>query len=126
MGETGSGEDRGDQQGCLVADSAGGVLIDGEGVEGFGVGDLSGEAHGLGESGQLSRIEAAEKDGHQEGRDLGVGNELFFRGPMNDGEDEGADLRVGKRKAVAFVEDDINGMDGVRHIFWQYIYLSYK
>ncbi len=33
-------------------------------LSGFGVGDLSGEAHGFGERGQLSGIEAAEKDGH--------------------------------------------------------------
>ncbi len=76
MSEAGGREDGGDEQGCFVADSTGGVLVDGEGVERLGVGDLSGEAHGLGECGELSGIEAAEKDGHQEGGDLGVGDEL--------------------------------------------------
>src|ERR1700693_1143227 len=92
MSEAGGREDRGDQEGRLVADSTSGVLVDGEGVEGFGVGDFAGETHGLGECGQLSRIEAAEKDGHQEGGDLGVGDELPLWGALDDREDEGADL----------------------------------
>ena len=33
-GEAGGGEDGGDEEGGLVADAAGGVLVDGEGVEG--------------------------------------------------------------------------------------------
>ena len=103
MSEAGGGKDGGDQQGCFVADSTGGVFVDGEGVERFGVGDLSGEAHGLGEGGEFSRVEAAQKDGHQEGGDLGVGNELPFWGAIDDGEDEGADLGVGESEAVAFM-----------------------
>src|SRR5437899_2888716 len=117
MSEAGGREDRGDEQGCFVADSTSGVFVDGEGVERFGVGDLSGEAHGLGECGQLSRIEAAEKDGHQEGGDLGVGHELPFWGAIDDGEDEGADLGVGEGEAVAFVQDDVDGMDALGHVF---------
>src|SRR3981081_4059168 len=119
MSEAGGREDRGDQKGCFVADSAGGVLVDGEGVERFGVGDLSGEAHGLGECGQFSRIEAAEKDGHQEGGDLGVGDELPFWGALDDGEDEGADLGVSESESVAFVQDYVDRMDGVGHVFDQ-------
>src|SRR5260370_33763438 len=117
MSEARGREDRGDQKGCFVADLAGGVLGDGEGVEGFGVGDLTGEAHGLGECGQLSRVEAAEKDGHQEGGYLGVGHVLSCGGAVDDGEDEGADLGVGEGEAVAFVEDDVDGMDAVGHVF---------
>jgi hypothetical protein len=117
MSEPGGREDRGDEQGCFVADSAGGVLVDGESVERFGVGDLSGEAHGFGERGQLSRIEAAEKDGHQKGADLGVSDELSFGGAVDDGMNEGADLCVGEGEAVAFVEDDVDGMDSKSHGF---------
>ena len=75
MCEAGGGEDGGDQEGGLVAYAAGGVLVDGEGVEGFGVEDLAGEAHGLGEVASSCGIEAAEEDGHEEGGDLGVGSE---------------------------------------------------
>ena len=112
MSEAGGREDRGDEQGSFVADSTSGVLVDREAIEGFGVGDLSREAHGLGECGKFSGIEAAEKDGHQEGGDLGVGDELPFWGAIDDGEDEGADLGVGEGEAVTFVEDDVNGMNG--------------
>ncbi len=108
----GGSEDGSDEEGCLVADSAGGVLVDGEGVEGFGVSDLAGEAHGFGEGGELARVEAAEKDSHEEGRDLGVGDELSCRGAVDDGVDEGADFGVGEGEAVALVEDDVDGMDG--------------
>ena len=34
-GEAGGGEDGGDEEGGFVADAAGGVLVDGEGVEGL-------------------------------------------------------------------------------------------
>jgi hypothetical protein len=86
-------------------------------MESFGVGDLSGEAHGLGECGQLSRIKAAEKDSHQEGGDLRIGDELFFWRAFDDGADEGADFCVGEGEAVAFVEDDVYGVDGLSHVF---------
>ena len=33
LSEASGGEDGGDEEGCLVADAAGGVLVDGEGVE---------------------------------------------------------------------------------------------
>jgi len=117
MSEAGGCEDGGDEQGCFVADSAGGVLVDGEGIERFGVGDLSGEAHGLGECGQLSRVKAAEKDCHEEGGDLSVSDELPLWGAMDDGEDEGADLGVGEGEAVAFVQDHVDGMDELGHAF---------
>ena len=57
--EAGRGEDGRDEQGGFVADSAGGVLVDGEGVEGFGVEDLAGVTHGSGERGEFAGIEAA-------------------------------------------------------------------
>ena len=117
MGESGGGEDRGDQKGCFVADSTGGVLVNGEGVERFSVGDLSGEAHSLGECGQLFRIEAAEKDCHEKGCDLGVGNQLSRRSTVDDGMDEDANLRVREGEAVALMKDDVDGMDGVGHVF---------
>ena len=112
MSEAGGGEDGGDQEGGFVADSAGGVLVDGEGVEGSGVDDFAGEAHGGGEGGELARVEASEEDGHEEGGDLGVGDELFLGGAVDDGVDEGTDLLVGEGEAVALVEDDVDGMDG--------------
>jgi hypothetical protein len=116
MSEAGGGEDGGDEQGCFVADSAGGVLVDGEGVERSGVGNLSGEAHRLGECGQLPCVEAAEEDGHEERGDLGVGDELLCWGAIDDGEDEGADLGVSEGEAVAFVQNYVDGMDGVGHV----------
>jgi hypothetical protein len=116
MSEAGGRDDGGDEQGCFVADSTGGVLVDGKGVERFGVGDLAGKAHGLGECGQLSRIEAAEEDGHQEGGDLGVGHKLSCWGAIDDGEDEAADLGVGEGEAVALVEDDVDGVDALGHL----------
>ena len=112
MREAGGGEDWGDEEGCFVADSAGGVFVDGEGVEGFGVGDLAGEAHGFGEGGEFARVEATEEDCHEEGCNLGVGDELSLGGAVDDGVDEGADLGVGEGEAVAFVEDYVEGVDG--------------
>ena len=95
MSEAGGCEDRGDEKRCFIADSTGGVFVDGEGVELFGVGNLSGEAHSLGERSQLSGIETAEKDGHQKGGDLCVGDELFFWCPIDDGANEGTNFGVG-------------------------------
>src|SRR6185312_3199637 len=115
-GEARGGEDRGDQQGGLVADTARGVLVDCEGVEGGGVEGFAGVAHGLGEGGELAGVEAAKEDGHEEGGDLGVGNsvrdELVFWSAIDYGTDEGLDLSVGEGEAVALVEDDVDGADG--------------
>src|SRR5205823_2589477 len=58
MGEAGGGDDRGDQQGGLVADASGRVLVDSEGVKDVGVSDLTGEAHGFSEGGELLRVES--------------------------------------------------------------------
>lgn len=118
MSDAGCRENGGDEEGCFVTDSTGGVLVDGEGVERLGVGNLSGEAHGFGERGQLSRIETAEKDGHQKGGDLGVGDELSCGGALDDGMNKGADLCVGEGEAVAFVQDDVDGMNGVGHLLF--------
>ncbi len=38
-------------------------------------------------------------------------------GAVDDGMDEGADLGVGESEAVTLVEDDVDGMDGVGHVF---------
>ncbi len=73
-GEAGGGEDGSDEEGGLVAYAAGGVLVDGEGVEWRGVEGLAGEAHGGGEGGEFCGREAALEDGHEEGGDLGVGD----------------------------------------------------
>ena len=73
------GEDGGDEEGGLVAYAAGGVLVDGEGMEGRGVEGLAGVAHGGGEGGELVGVEAALEDGHEEAGDLGVGDELVAR-----------------------------------------------
>ena len=53
--EARSGDDRRDEQRGLVADAAGGVLVDGEGVERRGVEGLAGEAHGAGQVGGLAQ-----------------------------------------------------------------------
>ena len=114
-GEAGGGEDGGDEERGLVADAAGGVLVDGEGVEGGGVEDLAGVAHGGGEGGELAGVEAALEDGHEERCYLGVGDELFFGSAVDDGADEGLDFGVGEGVAVALAKDDVNGMDGLGH-----------
>src|SRR5579864_5067197 len=72
--EAGGGEDGSDEEGGFVAYAAGGVLVDGEGVEGGGVEDFAGDAHGCGEVGELLWREAAEEDGHEERGGLGVGD----------------------------------------------------
>ena len=74
VSEAGGGEDGGDEEGGLVADAAGGVLVDREGVEGSGVEGFAGVAHGGGKGGELVLIEAALEDGHKEAGDLGVGD----------------------------------------------------
>ena len=43
----------------------------------------------VGEGGELAGVEAALEDGHEEGGDLGVGDELVFGGAVDDGADEG-------------------------------------
>jgi hypothetical protein len=111
-------KDRGDEEGGLVADAAGGVLVDGEGLERAGVEGFAGEAHGGGEGGELVGIEAALEDGHEEGGDLGVGDELVFRGAVDDGVDELLDFGVGEDVAVSFVEDDVDGVDGLGDFCW--------
>ena len=60
-------------------------------------------------------VEAALEDGHEEGCDLRVGDELFFGGAVDDRADEGLDLNVGEDEAVAFVQDDVDGMDRLSH-----------
>ena len=102
-GEAGGGEDGGDEEGGLVAYAAGGVLVDGEGVEWGGVEGFAGEAHGGGEGGELLRAEAALEDCHEEAGDLGIGDDLVVGGAVDDGSDEGLDFGVGEGEAVAFV-----------------------
>ena len=60
--------------------------------------------------------ESVLEDGHEEGGDLGVGDELVVGGAVDDGSDEGLDFGVGKGEAVALVEDDIDWMDGLGHL----------
>lgn len=91
------------------------MLVDGEAVEGGGVEGLPGVAHGGGEGGELLWVEAVVEDGHEEGGDLGVGDELFLWRALNEGVDEGLDLCVAEGAAVALVEDDVDGMDGLGH-----------
>ncbi len=91
------------------------MLVDGEGVEWVGVEGFAGVAHGGGEGGELVGVEAALEDGHEEGGDLGVGDELFFGGAVDDGADEGLDFGIGEDEAVTLVEDDVDGMDGLSH-----------
>lgn len=115
--EAGGGEDGGDEEGGLVADAAGGVFVDCEGVEGRGVEGVAGEAHGGGEGGKLVLIESALEDGHEKRGDLGVGDELMLRGAVDYGSNEGLDFGVGEGEAVALVEDDVDRVDGVGHLF---------
>ncbi len=109
------GEDGGDEERGLVADAAGGVLVDGEGVEWGGVEDFAGVAHGGGEGGELVRVESALEDGHEECGDLGVGDELVGWGTVDDGADEGSDFVLAEDVTVALVKDDVDGVDGLSH-----------
>ncbi len=109
-GEACGGEDGCDEKRGLVADAAGGVLVDGEGVEAGGVEGFAGVAHGGGEGGELLRGESAMEDGHEEGCDLRVGDELLLWRAVDEGVDEGLDFLVGEDAAVALVEDDVYGM----------------
>jgi len=111
-GEAGGGEDGGDEEGGLVADSAGAVFVDRERAKRTSVEGFAGEAHGLGEGGEFGGVESALEDGHEEGGGLGVGD-LFF----DEGVDEGLDFGVGKGVAVAFVADEVLGMEG--HARWK-------
>jgi hypothetical protein len=63
------------------------------------------------------------EDGHEEGGDLGVGDELIGWGAVDDGADEGFNFGVAEDAAVAFVEDDVDGVDGLSH---DCIYCSYE
>ena len=51
----------------------------------------------LGEGGELFGIQdRAEEDGHEEGGDLGVGDEEILGGAVDDGFDEGLDFGFGE------------------------------
>ncbi len=116
-GEPCRGDDGGDEEGGLVADAPCGVLIDGEGVEGRGVECLAGVAHCRGEGGEFVGAESALEDGHEEGGDLCVGDELVLRGADDDIVNEGRYLGVAEGEAVAFVEDNVDGVDELGHGF---------
>src|SRR6202011_3165756 len=105
-GEARSGEDGGNEERGLVADAAGGVLVDGKGVEGSGVEGLAGEAHGGGEVGELLRVEAAEEDRHEERCRLSVGDAA-----VDYSADEVLNLGGGEGEAVTLVADDGGDMD---------------
>jgi len=113
LGEAGGSKDGGDEDRGLVADAAGGVLVDCEGVERGGVEGFAGVAHGGGEVGKLLRVEAAQEDGHNEGGGLGVGD-----GAVNDAADEGLDFSGGEGLAVTLVADDVYGVDGGFGCHW--------
>ncbi len=102
-GEAGCGEDGRDQEGGFVAYAAGGVLVDGEGLEWSGVEGIAGEAHSLGEGCEFLGRQAALEDGHEEGRDLGFGDGLGFG--IYQGSDEGLDLVGGEGFAIALAAD---------------------
>lgn len=72
--EARGGDDGCNEQGGFVADAAGRVLVDGEGLERRGVEGLAGEAHGGGEGGKLAGAETVLVDGHQKRTELGVGD----------------------------------------------------
>ncbi len=93
------------------------MLVDGEGVEWRGVECFAGVTHGGGESRELVRVESALEDGHEESGDLRIGDELFVWRAGNDVVNEGCDLSVAEGEAVAFVKDDVDGMNGLGHGF---------
>ena len=119
--------DRSDEQRGFVADAAGGVLVDGEGVEAGRVQCFAGVAHRGGEVGKLARRESALENGHQEGSNLRVadfvaGGELrgvrsgqFLLAVEDHGVDEVFDFRLGQFVAVALLDDDVEWMQCVVH-----------
>ena len=106
------GEDGGDEDGCFVADAAGAVFVDGEGLERPSVEGFSRETHGAGQRCELLGVEAALEGCHEEGSDLGVGDELMLWGALDDSPDESLNFDVGEGESVAFVQDDVEGVDG--------------
>ena len=116
MCESRCGKDGRDEEGRFVADAAGGVLVDGESVERCGVEGVAGVTHRLRERCKLLRVKAPLKDGHEEAGDLCVSDELALRCALDYCSDEGFDFGVSKSDAVAFVEDDIDWMDGIGHL----------
>ena len=55
------------------------------------------------------------EDGHEEGGDLAFGDGWVWGVQVDYGMDEGFDFGVGEDEAVAFVADDVQGVDAVGH-----------
>ena len=92
------------------------MLVDGEGVEGRGVEGFAGEAHGGGEGGELAAESRPRwKTAMRKAAIWASVTSCLVRRAVDDGADEGLDFVVGEGVAVALVEDDVDGMDGLGH-----------
>ena len=97
------GHDGGHNQGGLVADAAGGVLIHGQIAEAAEIHRVAGAHHGIGKDGGFVVIHAPEPHRHGPGGHLVVGD-----GAVGIAADQKADFLVGEDAAVAFFLNQIN------------------
>ncbi len=96
--------ERGEDQRDLVADAAGGVLVDLGAGQVLQVDDFAGAHHGVRQPRRFLGGHAAPEDGHEQGGGLVVG-ELA----VGDAAREELDLVLGQRAAVALLDDDVLG-----------------
>ena len=101
------GNDGRDDQRRLVADAAGGMLVDGLVAEAAEVDGVAGMHHGVGQHGRLMVGHALVEDGHGEGGHLIVGNGAVRKAP-----DDEADLVVGQDAAVTLLFNEIDHSHG--------------
>ena len=101
----GRGDGR-DQEAGLVADAAGGVLVDGDFAEAGGRELFAGVAHGEGEGAGFVEREAAQTGGHEPGGEL-----LGRDGAVGRAGDEEADLAGVERAAVALLADEVDDVE---------------
>ncbi len=92
----------------LVADAAGGVLVDLSAGKAREVEHFAGMEHRLGESGELGTIEAANPRGHEPGGHLVIGD---FAARVTG--DEEIDLLAGVFAGIAFFADEVDGAHAV-------------
>ncbi len=100
-----------DEEGCLVADAAGGVLVD-RGTRWAAVCGTAqielhaGGAHGLGERLNLRWLHAAQEGGHEKGAELRV-----VDGVVGGTARDVRDLGSGEGVAIALAADDAAGVE---------------
>src|SRR5271170_7133083 len=108
--ESGSGNDRRDDEGDAVADSAGGVLVDGEFFQRRGIEDFAGVAHRIGEGMEFVTAQTAKKDRHEPRGELRLSGKLRAggKGLIGGRVDDKENLFGRQLMAVAFLANDVD------------------